>query len=101
VAALILKNSARMLLKSPGYVVEYVKANVLDAVRDTSAMIRSNSGTLIASLLALFEPQNWPQGLFYLVTALDAPDTGAREVCGFTRAHIQCSLVTGCYRCAR
>ncbi|KZO90594.1 ARM repeat-containing protein [Calocera viscosa TUFC12733] len=79
VAALILKNNARMLLKSPSLVVEYVKANVLDAVRDPSPMIRTNSGTLIASLLALFEPQNWPQGLFYLVTTLDSTDTGARQ----------------------
>ncbi|EJT96947.1 ARM repeat-containing protein [Dacryopinax primogenitus] len=79
VAALVLKNNARMLLKSPSPVVEYVKANVLESVRDPSSMIRTNSGTLIASLLALFEPQNWPQGLFYLVAALDSPDVGARE----------------------
>ena len=82
IAGYLLKNNARLILRSPTEVSTYVKASVLQAFNETSVMVRNTAGQDIVAFLGILEPKNWPECLQHLFNALDAPDVDQQEVSG-------------------
>ena len=80
IAGYLLKNNARLILRSAPDVIEYVKKAVLRAFDDSSIMVRNVAGQAIVALLGTLEPRNWPECLSHLVGALDDPDFDKQEV---------------------
>ena len=80
IAGYLLKNNARLILRSAPDVIEYVKKAVLQAFDDSSIMVRNVAGQAIVALLGTLEPRNWPECLSHLVGALDDSDFDKQEV---------------------
>ena len=80
IAGYLLKNNARLILRSSPDVIEYVKKAVLQAFDDTSITVRNVAGQAIVAFLGTLEPKNWPECLSHLVAALDDPDFDKQEV---------------------
>ncbi|KLO11081.1 ARM repeat-containing protein [Schizopora paradoxa] len=79
IAGYLLKNNARLILRSPTEVSAFVKASVLQAFNETSVMVRNTAGQDIVAFLGILEPRNWPECLQHLFNALDAPDVDQQE----------------------
>ncbi|KZT69634.1 ARM repeat-containing protein [Daedalea quercina L-15889] len=79
IAGYLLKNNARLILRSSPDVIEYVKKAVLQAFDDTSIMVRNVAGQAVVAFLGTLEPKNWPECLSHLVAALDDPDFDKQE----------------------
>lgn len=73
IAGYLLKNNAPLILKASSGVAEYVKAAVLSAFSDPSAIVRTAAGQDIVAFLGVLEPRNWPDCLEQLVGMLDDP----------------------------
>ncbi|KAI0067569.1 ARM repeat-containing protein [Artomyces pyxidatus] len=74
IAGYLLKNNARLILRSSSEVVSFVKAAILQAFNDPSDMIRNAAGQDIVAFLGILEPKMWPECLMQLVAQLDATD---------------------------
>jgi transportin-1 len=80
IAGYLLKNNARLILRSPPEVGAYVRAAVLQAFSDPSSMIRSAASQAIVAFLGILEPKNWPECLQHLFNLLESPDLEQQEV---------------------
>lgn len=80
IAGYLLKNNARLALRSSPEVIEFVKASILHAFNDSNAMIRNAAGQDIVAFLGILEPKQWPECLMRLVALLDATDGQQQEV---------------------
>lgn len=80
IAGYLLKNNAALILRSTPEVVEFVKAAVLQAFSDPSAMIRNAAGQDVVQFLGILEPKRWPECLTQLVALLDT-EGDQQEVC--------------------
>lgn len=80
IAGYLLKNNARLILRSSPEVATFVKASVLQAFTDSSIMVRNTAGQDIVAFLGILDPKNWPECLQHLVQALDAPSIDQQEV---------------------
>ncbi|TFY79591.1 hypothetical protein EWM64_g4421 [Hericium alpestre] len=79
IAGYLLKNNARLVIRSPPEVVAFVKAAILQAFADASPMIRNAASQDIVSFLGILEPRGWAECLTQLVTLLDSPDESQQE----------------------
>ncbi|KAA1476473.1 ARM repeat-containing protein [Dentipellis sp. KUC8613] len=79
IAGYLLKNNARLVLRSPPEVVAFVKAAILQAFADHSAMIRGAASQDIVAFLGILEPRQWPECLTQLVALLDSADESQQE----------------------
>lgn len=79
-AGYILKNNAKLLLRAPPDVAQFVKESILLAFNDSAAMVRSSASHNIISYLEILEPRNWPECLSMLLALLDSPDPDRQEV---------------------
>ncbi|CCM03932.1 uncharacterized protein FIBRA_06084 [Fibroporia radiculosa] len=79
IAGYLLKNNARLILRSSPEVISFVKAAILQAFGDPSVMIRNTAGQDIVAFLGILEPRNWPECLQQLVNNLDLPDMDQQE----------------------
>ncbi|KAH9920928.1 ARM repeat-containing protein [Fomitopsis serialis] len=79
IAGYLLKNNARLILRSAPDVMEYVKKAVLLAFDSSSIMIRNVAGQAVVAFLGTLEPRNWPECLSHLVGALDDQDFDKQE----------------------
>ena len=80
IAGYLLKNNARLILRSGPEVAAFVKAAVLQAFNENSSMIRNTAGQDIVAFLGILEPRNWPECLQHLVQSLDSPNPEHQEV---------------------
>jgi hypothetical protein len=80
IAGYLLKNNARLILRSPPQVGAYVKTAILQAFSDPSPMIRSAASQAIVSFLGILEPKNWPECLQHLFNLLESPNLDQQEV---------------------
>lgn len=80
IAGYLLKNNARLILRSAPDVMEFVKKATLQAFDDASIMVRNVAGQAVVAFLGTLEPRNWPECLSHLVGALDDPDFDKQEV---------------------
>jgi transportin-1 len=78
VAGLVLKNAAKGIAAAPENVVAYVKATVLRAFSDPSAMVRNAAAQVVVVVLGAVEPAHWPEALEALLHGLDG-DGPAQE----------------------
>jgi transportin-1 len=81
IAGYLLKNNARLILRSTPEVQAFVKSSVLQAFSEASVMIRNTAGQDLVAFLGILEPRNWPECLEQLVQALDSPNVDQQEVC--------------------
>ncbi|EKM53367.1 uncharacterized protein PHACADRAFT_259689 [Phanerochaete carnosa HHB-10118-sp] len=79
IAGYLLKNNARLILRSTSDVVAFVKASVLQAFVDPSVMVRNAAGQDIVAFLGILEPRNWPECLQQLVHTLDSSSLEQQE----------------------
>ncbi|PCH36569.1 ARM repeat-containing protein [Wolfiporia cocos MD-104 SS10] len=79
IAGYLLKNNARLILRSTPDVAAFVKASVLQAFNDSSIMIRNAAGQDVVVLLGILEPRNWPECLQQLVHTLDSANLDQQE----------------------
>ncbi|KZT05382.1 ARM repeat-containing protein [Laetiporus sulphureus 93-53] len=79
IAGYLLKNNARLILRSSPDVVSFVKTSVLQAFNDPSVMIRNAAGQDIVAFLGILEPKNWPECLQQLVHYLDSTNFDQQE----------------------
>ncbi|ETW74770.1 hypothetical protein HETIRDRAFT_68096 [Heterobasidion irregulare TC 32-1] len=79
IAGYLLKNNARLALRSSPEVIEFVKASILHAFNDSNAMIRNAAGQDIVAFLGILEPKQWPECLMRLVALLDTTDGQQQE----------------------
>ena len=80
IAGYLLKNNARLILRSAPDVVAFVKTSVLQAFVDPSVMVRNAAGQDIVAFLGILEPRNWPECLQQLVHTLDSQSVEQQEV---------------------
>lgn len=80
IAGYLLKNNARLILRSTPEVMAFVKASVLQAFSESSVMIRNTAGQDVVAFLGILEPRNWPECLEQLVQSLDSPNQDQQEV---------------------
>jgi transportin-1 len=80
IAGYLLKNNARLILKTSPEVSTFVKSAVLQAFVDPSPMVRNAAGQDIVSFLGILEPRNWPECLQQLVNQLDSASLEQQEV---------------------
>ena len=80
IAGYLLKNNARLILRSSPEVQAFVKASILQAFSEASAMIRNTAGQDLVAFLGILEPRNWPECLEQLLQALDSPNPEQQEV---------------------
>lgn len=80
IAGYLLKNNARLILRSAPEVATFVKAAILQAFNEASVMIRNTAGQDIVAFLGIIEPRNWPECLQHLFEALDSPNEDQQEV---------------------
>ncbi|GJE91353.1 ARM repeat-containing protein [Phanerochaete sordida] len=79
IAGYLLKNNARLILRSAPEVVAFVKTSVLQAFVDPSIMVRNAAGQDIVAFLGILEPRNWPECLQQLVHTLDSSSVEQQE----------------------
>lgn len=82
IAGYLLKNNARIILRSPPEVATFVKASILQAFNESSVMIRNTAGQDVVAFLGILEPRNWPECLQHLFETLDSPNEDQQEVSG-------------------
>ena len=80
IAGYLLKNNARLILRSSSEVAAFVKDSVLQAFNETSAMVRNTAGQDVVAFLGILEPRNWPECLQFLFQSLDSPNQELQEV---------------------
>ncbi len=80
IAGYLLKNNARLILRSTPEVAVFVKASVLQAFNEQSIMIRNTAGQDIVAFLGILEPRNWPECLEHLLRTLDSTNVDQQEV---------------------
>jgi len=79
-SGLILKNNVRAHLHQfPSEVTEFIKAECLNSVGDSSPLIRATVGILITTIASKGELTNWQDLLPKLCTLLDSNDVHACE----------------------
>lgn len=104
IAGYLLKNNARLILRSSPEVSTFVKASVLQAFSETSIMVRNTAGQDIVAFLGILEPRNWPECLQHLVQALDSQNVDQQEVSALHRYGLLLPLnpsFIGGVQCAR
>ncbi|KAL5531979.1 hypothetical protein ACEPAF_5542 [Sanghuangporus sanghuang] len=79
IAGYLLKNNARLILRSAPEVSAFVKAAILQAFNETSVMIRNTAGQDVVAFLGILEPANWPECLQHLFESLDSPSEDQQE----------------------
>ncbi|THH08002.1 hypothetical protein EW145_g3006, partial [Phellinidium pouzarii] len=79
IAGYLLKNNARLILRSSHEVATFVKESVLQALNESAVMIRNTAGQDVVAFLGVLEPCNWPECLQHLVQALDSPSEDQQE----------------------
>ncbi|GBE80766.1 Importin subunit beta-2 [Sparassis crispa] len=79
IAGYLLKNNARLIIRSPPEVTAFVKTSILQAFNDQNSMIRNAAGQDIVAFLGILEPKNWPDCLSQLVHYLDTGDLEQQE----------------------
>ncbi|KAL4248239.1 Importin beta family protein [Abortiporus biennis] len=79
IAGYLLKNNARLILRSSHEALAFVKAAVLHAFNDPAVMIRNAAGQDIVAFLGILEPKNWPECLQQLVHTLDSTNLDQQE----------------------
>ncbi|TDL23096.1 ARM repeat-containing protein [Rickenella mellea] len=79
IAGYLLKNNARLILRSTPEVAVFVKASVLQAFNEQSIMIRNTAGQDIVAFLGILEPRNWPECLEHLLRTLDSTNVDQQE----------------------
>ena len=94
IAGYLLKNNARLILRSTPEVQAFVKASVLQAFNERSLMVRNTAGQDLVAFLGILEPRNWPECLEHLVQALDSPDQDQQEVCAPVSNPVLASFLT-------
>ncbi|KAH7907343.1 armadillo-type protein [Hygrophoropsis aurantiaca] len=82
IAGYLLKNNSRSILSASVDVIQYVKTAVLQALYDTSPLIRNAAAQDIVAFLGVIEPKNWPDCLQQLVNMLESPDL-SQQVAAF------------------
>ena len=87
IAGYLLKNNARLILRSAPEVAEFVKAAVLQAFNENSTMIRNTAGQDIVAFLGILEPRNWPECLQHLLASLESNNVDQQEVVIFHLCH--------------
>lgn len=80
IAGYLLKNNARLILRSAPEVATFVKASVLQAFNEPSQMLRNTAGQDIVAFLGILEPRNWPECLQHVFQLLDSSDEDQQEV---------------------
>ena len=80
IAGYLLKNNARLILRSAPEVSAFVKTAILQAFSESSVMIRNTAGQDVVAFLGILEPTNWPECLQFLFESLDAPNEDQQEV---------------------
>ncbi|KAK0447503.1 armadillo-type protein [Armillaria borealis] len=79
IAGYLLKNNSSLILTCAPEVAAYVKNSVLQALCDSSVVIRNTAGQNIVAFLGVLEPKNWLQCLHNLMGMLDMPDLDKQE----------------------
>lgn len=80
IAAYLLKNNARLILRCSPEAAAFVKAAILHAFNEAAPHLRTTAGQDIVAFLGALEPRNWPECLEHLLNLLDSPDIGQQEV---------------------
>ena len=80
IAGYLLKNNARLILRSTPEAATFVKAAILQAFNESSVMIRNTAGQDVVAFLGILEPRNWPECLQHLFQSLDSPNEDQQEV---------------------
>lgn len=80
IAAYLLKNNARLVLRCSPEVAAFVKISIIHAFNEAPVHVRNTAGQDIVAFLGILEPRNWPECLQHLVSLLESPDRGKQEV---------------------